>query len=62
MGKRLSSHSEMMALAFMVWLCSLSLIALFVLPFFGLQVAAAVAVAILLILLVICWAVCGRAL
>jgi hypothetical protein len=62
MGKGLSSHGEMMALAFMVWLCSLSLIALFVLPFFGLQVAAAVAVAILLVLLVICWAVCGRAL
>jgi uncharacterized membrane protein (DUF485 family) len=61
MNERTNSHREMMALAFMVWLCSLSLVALFVFPFFGLQTAAAVALGILLALLAICWALCGRA-
>jgi hypothetical protein len=61
MNGRWSSHREMMALAFVVWLCSLALVALFVLPFFGFETAAVVALGILLALLAICWALCGRA-
>jgi drug/metabolite transporter (DMT)-like permease len=61
MNKRLSSHRETMALALMVWLCSLPLVALFVFPFFGFQTAAAVALAIFLLLMALCWGLCGRA-
>jgi hypothetical protein len=58
---KLSKYSETMALAFMVWLCSLPLIALFILPFFGWQTAVALALMMLVVLLMICWALCGRA-
>jgi hypothetical protein len=56
-----SSHRDMMALAFVVWLCSLSLAALFVFPFFGLETAVAVSAGLLLALLTLCWGLCIRA-
>jgi hypothetical protein len=61
MNERSGGHRETMLLAFMVWLCSLPLVALLVLPFVGFQTAATVALAILLLLLAICWTLCGRA-
>lgn len=44
--------------ALLVWLCTLPLIALVILPFFGLQVAVAVAAGLLLLALLVCWALC----
>ncbi len=60
MFKQLRSfHSEDMALALMLWLCSLPLVALLVIPFFGLKVAAIVALILFLVMMAICWGICG---
>ena len=60
MFKQLRSfHSEDMALALMLWLCSLPLVALLVIPFFGLKVAAVVALILFLVMMAICWSICG---
>ncbi len=53
-------YSDEMLLALALWLCSLPLVALFVIPFFGLKTAAGVAVALLLVALLACWGACGR--
>lgn len=52
-------HSEDMAVALTLWLCSLPLVGLIVMPFFGWEVAVAVALALLLVAMVICWGICG---
>ena len=39
MFKRLGFHSDEMALALTLWLCSLPLVAMLVIPFLGLRVA-----------------------
>ncbi len=44
--------------ALLVWLCTLPLIGLVILPVFGLQVAAVVAAGLLLLALLACWALC----
>lgn len=60
MFKQLRSiHSEDMALTLMLWLCSLPLVALFVIPFFGLKMAAVVALILFLVMMAICWSICG---
>lgn len=46
-----SDHWTTMGLTLLVWLCTLPLLALLVLPFFGWQVAGLVALGLLLILL-----------
>lgn len=48
-----------MALALVLWLCSLPLVAILVVPFFGLKVAAIVAVVLFFIAMAVCWGVCG---
>ncbi len=58
MFKRLGCHSEEMALALVVWLCSLPLIAFIVLPLFGRAAALTVAVALLFVALAVCWGFC----
>ena len=58
MFKRLGHHSEEMALALILWLCSLPLIAFIVLPLFGRAAALAVAVALLFVALAVCWGFC----
>lgn len=57
--KRLGFHSEEMALALVLWLCSLPLIALLVIPFFGPKVAGMVAILLLVVAMAICWGICG---
>jgi len=57
--QRFSRHSDEMLLAFAVWLCSLPLVAIVILPLFGLKVAAIAALVLFLILLAVCWGVCG---
>ena len=48
-----------MALALVLWLCSLPLVALLVVPFLGLKVGAIVAVVLFFIVMAICWGICG---
>ncbi|GIK37491.1 MAG: hypothetical protein BroJett011_13240 [Chloroflexota bacterium] len=52
-------HAEEMALTLMLWLCCLPLIALLVIPFFGLKVAAVTALVLFFVMMVICWGICG---
>ncbi len=59
MLRKISIDSGDMALALILWLCSLPLLALFVVPFFGLKVGAIVAVALFFVSLAICWGICG---
>ena len=55
----LDTHFDQMALTIIVWLCSLPLIVLIVLPLFGLEAAAVAALALLIIALVMCWSICA---
>ena len=59
MLKRLGFHFDEMALALVVWLCSLPLVALVVIPLFGLKVAGVVALALFFVAMAICWGICG---
>lgn len=47
-----------MALTLVVWLCSLVLVALIVLPLFGAQIAWVTAGALLVASLALCWGIC----
>jgi len=59
MRKRLGLHSDEMALALVLWLCSLPLIALIVIPHLGLNAAGLVALALLVVVMALCWGACG---
>ena len=58
MIKRFGHHSEEMALALILWLCSLPLVAFIVLPLFGRAAALTIAVALLFVALAVCWGFC----
>lgn len=50
-----------MAMALILWICSLPLVFLVVWPFLGAVVAAVASLGLLILVLVFCWAVClGR--
>ena len=49
---------DTMALSLTLWLCSLPLVFLAVAPFFGLKVAALVAVIFLFLTFIMCWGIC----
>ncbi len=50
---------ETMVLALAVWLCTLPLVGLLVLPFFGLKVAGLIALGLLFVALIACWLICA---
>lgn len=52
-------YPEDMALALVVWVCSLPLIALIVVPLFGSRVALFTAILLLILVMVVCWGICG---
>jgi hypothetical protein len=58
MFRHLGTHSDEMLLALVLWLCSLPLVGLLVIPFFGLPMAGVVALGLLIVALAICWGVC----
>ena len=58
MFRRIGFHSEEMALALFLWLCSLPLVAFIVMPLFGRTVAAIVALALFFVAMAICWGIC----
>ncbi len=59
MFKWLDTHFDQMALTIVVWLCSLPVIVLIVLPLFGLQVAVVAALVLFFVMLAVCWGICG---
>lgn len=59
MFRKFSIHLDDMALALVLWLCTLPLVGLFIVPFFGLKVAAIAAVALFVVAAAICWGICG---
>jgi hypothetical protein len=54
-----SGLSDTMALALVIWLCSLVVIGLIVVPLLGPKVAGMVAVGLLVVLLAVCWGICA---
>jgi len=59
MFRRFASHFDDMALAVLIWMCTLPLVGLFVLPFFGLETSLIAAMALLITILVICRGICS---
>lgn len=60
MWRRLVLHSDEMAVALFVWVCTLPLIALLILPRYGLGFASLAAAIVLFIFMIVCWGMCGR--
>lgn len=60
MFRKFAIFSDTMALMIVLWICSLPLIALVILPLFGRTAAFTVALLLLPILLLFCWGICGR--
>ena len=59
MLRRFASHFDDMALGIIIWMCTLPLVGLLVVPFFGLKVGLIVAAALFIAAMVICWGICG---
>ena len=59
MFRKFSLNFDAMALAMVIWLCTLPLVGLFVMPFFGLKAAAIVAVVLFIAAMAVCWGICG---
>ncbi|NOH02616.1 MAG: hypothetical protein HND47_12000 [Chloroflexi bacterium] len=59
MLRRLGGHFEDMALAFIIWMCTLPLVGLLVVPFFGLKAGLIVAVALFIAVMIVCWGICS---
>ncbi len=59
MLRKFSVDSGDMALALVLWLCSLPLVALLVVPFLGFKVGAVAAVVLFFVSMAICWGICG---
>jgi hypothetical protein len=48
-----------MAIALTLWLCTLPLVAILVIPLFGMKVAALVALLLFFVMMAVCWGNCG---
>ena len=59
MFRRLFAHADDMALAITIWLCTLPLVGLLVVPFCGFKIGLIVAVALFITTMAICWGICG---
>ena len=59
MLKRFRSHFDDMALAIVIWMCSLPLVGLFVVPFFGVRAGLIAAVTLFIVAMIICWGICS---
>lgn len=52
-------YSEDMALALIIWICTLPLVAFVFVPLLGTRVAGFTALALFIIIMAACWGVCG---
>ncbi len=59
MLKHFASHFDDMALAILIWMCTLPLVGLLMFPFFGLKIMLLVSAGLLIAILVLCWGVCS---
>ena len=59
MLRRFASHFDDMALAITIWMCTLPLVGLLVIPFFGLKVGLIVAAALFIAAMLVCWGICS---
>lgn len=59
MLRRFANNFDNMALAIIIWMCTLPLVGLLVVPFFGLKIGLIVAASLFVAAMIICWGVCG---
>ena len=59
MLRRFAGHFDDMALAIIIWMCTLPLVGLLVVPFFGLKAGLVAAAALFIAAMIICWGICG---
>lgn len=59
MLKRFGLEPDDMAIALLIWLCSLPLIGILIIPFLGWQVGLASAILLFILAVIVCWGVCG---
>lgn len=59
MLNQISRHFEDLALAIVIWLCTLPLIGLLAFPLFGLKITLLLAAVLLILILVVCWGICS---
>lgn len=56
---KFSINLDEMALAVVLWLCTLPLVALFIVPFFGLKAGVIAAIMLFFVAMAVCWGICG---
>ena len=54
-----AGHFDDLALAIIIWMCTLPVVGLLVVPFFELKVGLVAAGALFIAVIVICWGICG---
>jgi hypothetical protein len=59
MLKRLTAHFDDMVLATAVWMCSLPLVGLLVIPLLGLKASLVVAAMLFIVIVIVCWGICS---
>ena len=59
MWRHFASHFDDMALAIIIWMCTLPLVGLLVFPFFGLKISLLILAGLLITILLICWGICS---
>ncbi len=59
MLRHLANHFDDMALAIIIWMCTLPLVGLLVFPFFGLKISLLVLAGLLIAILLICRGICS---
>jgi hypothetical protein len=59
MFKFLDRYSQDMALGLIMWLCTLPLVALLIVPIYGPKAAGITSLVLLIAIMAICWILCG---
>lgn len=59
MLEKFKSGLDDMAVALTIWLCTLPLVGLLVVPFFGLKAGLVAAAALFIAALAVCWGICS---
>lgn len=59
MLEKFKSGLDDMAVAITIWLCTLPLVDLLVIPFFGLKVGLIAAAVLFIAAMVVCWGICS---
>ena len=57
--KLIHFFSEDIALALIIWICTLPLVALLIAPLLGTRIAVLTALVLFIVIMAVCWGVCG---